>query len=154
MMTNRSSGRGPSVRTPVLLKITGTQTDAPATEPVVLVVRGEYFQKKETHYIFYTEYGDTGEEIRNRLTLRPGQVELKKSGPGMSLLVFEVGKRMDCHYDTVAGQMNLVSDTRRIHWEEASGQRKLHMEYSLLMNGQVMSDYQLTVEMVLTQRRE
>ena len=149
MMTNRISSEGPSTRIPVQLKITGIQTGYQPVEPVVLVVRGEYFQKKGTHYIFYTEYGDAGEETRNRLTFRPGQVELKKRGTGMSLLAFETGKKMDCHYHTVAGQMNLVSDTRKIHWEEASGQRKLYMEYSLLMNGQVMSDYQLTVEMVL-----
>ena len=148
-MTDRVSRAESFTRIPVQLKITGIQTGDLAAEPVVLMVRGEYFQKKGTHYIFYTEYGEFGEKTRNRLTFRPGQVELKKRGTGMSLLAFETGKKMDCHYHTVAGQMNLVSDTRKIHWEEASGQRKLYMEYSLLMNGQVMSDYQLTVEMVL-----
>ena len=148
-MTDRVSREESSTRIPVQLKITGIQAGDQTTEPVVLMVSGEYFRKKGTHYIFYTEYGESGEKTRNRLTVRPGQVELKKQGPGRSVLTFETGKRINCHYHTVAGRMNLISDTRKIHWEESTGHRRLYMEYSLLMNDQIMSDYQLTVEMAL-----
>ena len=136
-----------SLRTPVRLKITGLQTGEEKTDPVVLIVRGEYYCKKDVHYIFYTEYGEGGEETRNRLTFRQGQVELRKQGAGRSLLAFETGRKRDCHYHTVVGPMRLVSDTRRIHWEEETGRRRLHMEYSLLMNDQLMSDNVLVLEM-------
>ena len=148
-MTDRVFREESFTRIPVQLKITGIQTGDLAAEPVVLMVRGEYFQKKGTHYIFYTEYGEFGEKTRNRLTFHFGQVELKKQGPGRSVLTFETGKRINCHYHTVAGLMSLVSDTKKIHWEESSSHRRLYMEYSLLMNDQIMSDYQLTVEMTM-----
>ena len=148
-MTDRSVREKKSIPTSVQLKITGVQNAREGSFPVTLLVGGTYYRKGDVHYIFYTEVDEDGLETKNRLTVRPGQVELRKQGQGSSVLAFEAGQKKNCHYHTIAGTMQLVSDTKRIHWEEASRTRRLHMAYTLFMGDCHMSDNELTLEMIL-----
>ena len=75
----------------VWLTITGIQKGFDQEEPVTLVTEGSYIHKNGVHYIFYSERTEEGAVIKNRLTISPGNVELRKTGAGNfnSVLVFE-----------------------------------------------------------------
>ena len=50
-----------------------------------------------------------------------------------------------CLYQSPAGPMELVSDTKKIRVLHGDAHFKLQLKYSLIMNGMLVSDYDLTV---------
>ena len=82
-----------------------------------------------------------------RLTISPGNVELRKTGAGNfnSVLVFDTEHNKNCLYQSPAGPMELVSDTKKIRVLHGDAHFKLQLKYSLIMNGMLVSDYDLTV---------
>ena len=131
----------------VWLTITGIQKGFDQEEPVTLVTEGSYIHKNGVHYIFYSERTEEGAVIKNRLTISPGNVELRKTGAGNfnSVLVFDTEHNKNCLYQSPAGPMELVSDTKKIRVLHGDAHFKLQLKYSLIMNGMLVSDYDLTV---------
>ena len=82
----------------VWLTITGIQKGFDQEEPVTLVTEGSYIHKNGVHYIFYSERTEEGAVIKNRLTISPGNVELRKTGAGNfnSVLVFDTEHNKNC----------------------------------------------------------
>ena len=114
---------------------------------MTLVTEGSYIYKNDVHYIFYSERTEEGAVIKNRLTISPGSVELRKTGAGNfnSVLVFDTQHNKNCIYQSPAGPMELVSDTKKIRVLHGDAHFKLQLKYSLIMNGMLVSDYDLTV---------
>ena len=85
----------------VWLTITGIQKGFDQEEPVTLVTEGSYIYKNDVHYIFYSERTEEGAVIKNRLTISPGSVELRKTGAGNfnSVLVFDTQHNKNCIYE-------------------------------------------------------
>ena len=131
----------------VWLTITGIQKGFEQEEPVTLVTEGSYIYKNGVHYIFYSERTEEGAIIKNRLTISPDSVELRKTGAGSfnSVLVFDTQHNKNCIYQSPAGPMELVSDTKKIRVLHGDAHFKLQLKYSLIMNGMLVSDYDLTV---------
>lgn len=129
----------------VWLSITGLQSGMGAEEKVVLETEGKYIYKEDTHYLFYSERAEGGCEIKNRLTVTPETVELRKSGGGGSVLTFCEAHAQACLYQSPAGPMELVSDTKKIRKRLAPDHFELVLDYALLMGGAPVSDYHLTV---------
>ena len=109
----------------VWLTITGIQKGFDQEEPVTLVTEGSYIHKNGVHYIFYSE--------------RTG------AGNFNSVLVFDTEHNKNCLYQSPAGPMELVSDTKKIRVLHGDAHFKLQLKYSLIMNGMLVSDYDLTV---------
>lgn len=86
----------------VWLTITGIQKGFDQEEPVTLVTEGSYIHKNGVHYIFYSERTEEGAVIKNRLTISPGNVELRKTGAGNfnSVLVFDTEHNKNCLYQS------------------------------------------------------
>ena len=130
----------------VHLVIKGEQSGFGEKDTSEVVTTADYFHKDGKHYLFYSEYTEEGVVWKNRLTIARDHVELKKTGPGTSLLLFREGCSEPCFYQSPAGPMELVSDTRKIHLHAEENILKLTLMYSLYMNGLRMSDYHLTVK--------
>ena len=71
---------------------------------------------------------------------------MKLSGCGDSLLRFREGHSETCVYQSPAGALEMVSDTRRIKMHAGEDLLRLTLEYSFYMSGMLVSDYYLTVE--------
>ena len=72
----------------VHLVIKGEQSGFGEKDTSEIVTTADYFQKGVKHYLFYSEYTEEGIIWKNRLTIADDHVELKKTGPGTSLLLF------------------------------------------------------------------
>ena len=129
----------------VHLVIKGEQSGFGEKDTSEIVTTADYFQKGGKHYLFYSEYTEEGIIWKNRLTIADDHVELKKTGPGTSLLLFREGHSEKCFYQSPAGPMELVSDTKKIRVLHGDAHFKLQLKYSLIMNGMLVSDYDLTV---------
>lgn len=130
----------------VRLVIKGEQSGFGEKDTSEVVTTADYFHKDSKHYLFYSEYTEEGVVWKNRLTIAQDHVELKKTGPGTSLLLFREGCSEPCFYQSPAGPMELVSDTRKIRLHAEENILQLTLMYSLYMNGMRMSDYHLTVK--------
>ena len=130
----------------VHLVIKGEQSGFGEKDTSEIVTTADYFQKGGKHYLFYSEYTEEGIIWKNRLTIADDHVKLKKTGPGTSLLLFREGHSEKCFYQSPAGPMELVSDTRKIRLHREEDILKLTLMYSLYMNGMLMSDYHLIVK--------
>ena len=130
----------------VWITITGIQKGIQEEPPVVLQTEGQYIKKGNTHYLFYTERTEEGVSVKNRLTVAPDYVELRKSGMGDSILKFREGRAEQCRYQSPAGPMEMVSTTQKIQISHRNGCFKLSMVYALHMNDVLVSDYHLSAE--------
>lgn len=130
----------------VKLTIRGVRTGPGPEDVSELVTTAEYYDNGVMKYLFYTEYTEDGQLQKNRLTIAPEYIELKKTGDATSVLTFREGVKKPCIYQTPAGPMEFISDTRRINLRESEDTLTLRMEYSLLLNGELVSDHRLTVD--------
>ena len=130
----------------LLLTVRGVQRGFGQEEVSEITTSADYFIKDGTHYLFYSEKTEEGRTLKNRLTITPDVVELKKSGGGDSLLRFREGHSETCVYQSPAGALEMVSDTRRIKMHAGEDLLRLTLEYSFYMSGMLVSDYHLTVE--------
>ena len=130
----------------IRLTVKGVQRGFGQEEVSEITTFADYFMKNEKHYIFYSETTEEGRTLKNRLTVSPDVVELKKSGCGDSLLRFREGHSETCVYQSPAGALEMVSDTRRIKMHAGEDLLRLTLEYSFYMSGMLVSDYHLTVE--------
>ncbi len=137
---------GRAGRRKLRLTIRGVQSGFGEEEITEVVTTADYFHKEGTHYLFYSEITEEGYTVKNRLTIAPDIVELKKNGAGDSLLRFRSGAPEDCRYHSPAGMLLLVSDTKRMEMRLDQQGLLLQLEYSFYMSGMQVSDYRLTVE--------
>ncbi|MDD7114981.1 MAG: DUF1934 domain-containing protein [Lachnospiraceae bacterium] len=130
----------------VHLVIKGEQSGFGEKDTSEIVTTADYYLKGGKHYLFYSEYTEERQIWKNRLTIDHDHVELKKTGPGNSQLLFREGQSEKCFYQSPVGPMELVSDTKKIQFHCEKDSLKLTLIYSLYMNGMLMSDYHLTVK--------
>lgn len=126
-----------------ILTIRGIRRDKDQEEINELKTTARYIAKDGKRYLFYKEYLEGGAHQQVRLTIADHEVILRKKGMGESLLHFRKGTMKHCRYQTVAGPMDLESRTRKIHGKETSDSLHLQIEYSLYMQGHLLSDYEL-----------
>ncbi|MDO5145566.1 MAG: DUF1934 domain-containing protein [Eubacteriales bacterium] len=127
------------------LTVRGVQTAFGQEDISEICVPGEYFRKGDVHYVFYSEHTEEGLVLKNRLTITPEKVELRKTGNGSSILLFRQGSTESCRYQSPAGMLNLTSDTKKIKFRCGEQDFHLTLKYSFYMTGLLMSDYHLTV---------
>ena len=105
-----------------------------------------YYRKADKDYIFYKEYQEDGSVLSCRLTIMDRQLELKKSGNGISILRFCLDGEQECIYQSPLGQLSLRSDTKKLCIKKNDDSLEVLLEYSLYMSGNFMSDYELKIE--------
>lgn len=135
-----------SERRKIRLTIRGVQSGFGEEEITEITTIADYFHKDGVHYLFYSEITEEGYTVKNRLTVAPDTVELKKTGAGDSFLRFRTGHSEDCRYHSPAGMLLLVSDTKRLEMRRNRNGLALRLEYSFYMSGMRVSDYRLTVD--------
>ena len=102
------------------LSITGLQYLPEYAEPIVTVqeVRGEYFYRNGSHYLFYEEQPEGCQDVlRTRVKRRDGAVEICRQGSMGSNMVFEAGKRYRTEYPTTFGVLLLDIVTQTVETE-------------------------------------
>ena len=108
-----------------------------------------YVKKKGSRFLLYREKVEGEPDRMVRILLRDKELILRKSLPGspdaFTLLCFQEGAGKECRYFTPAGTMKMESRTRRIIRTEGEDFLKIRMDYSLYMQGEIISDYRLTI---------
>lgn len=102
---------------------------------------GTYYYKNGKHYICYKETDkESGEVSNSLLKVWANNVEMVKRGTGATHLYFETGKLNNTYLHTVMGNIFVSIDTGYVEITEETDKLKVNIEYSLIMEGEKMSD--------------
>ena len=93
----------------VLITVTGLHAvngEKDAEDKVEITSAGKYYKKNGKHFVLYDEVAEeTGDIIKNRLKLSDSAMEIHKTGPMKTSMVFENGKKNMSWYGTPYGNM-------------------------------------------------
>ena len=131
----------------VRISVSGIQYDIEPDEPVELITFGDYYNKNGKHYILYDEIDmEEGENIKNRIKIDNGKIEVVKTGTTNGQLIFEKGKNHMTYYDSVAGSLLMGVNTSSISMVEEEDHIQATVRYSLEMNYNHVSECQIVID--------
>lgn len=130
----------------VLISISGAQFSEYDSDDVEMITTGDYYMKNGRHYILYDEIvEDSREIIKNTIKIRPDGMDVIKKGSTSTHMVFEKDKKNLSSYMTPFGEMVVGISTNDIQIYEEEHHLKVHVDYSLEINYQHVSDCNITV---------
>lgn len=134
----------------VLISVKGLHAlDAADEEEVEVFSAGKYYFKNGKHYIFYDEMvEDTGTVVKNRITLKDGRMEVKKTGPFHSQLVFEEERKNNSWYNTPFGQLMAGIEVQSMRIKEEEKLLEIRVDYELEINYEKMAQCQIQIKVM------
>ena len=131
----------------IRVSVSGIQFEIEPDEPVELITFGDYYHKNGKHYILYDEIDmEEGENIKNRIKIGDGKIEVVKSGTTNGQLIFEQGKNHMTYYDTAMGSLLMGVNTASIRMIEEEDHSQAKVRYSLEMNYNHISECEITID--------
>lgn len=133
-----------------LISIIGEQTLDGETDKVEVLTSGNYMMKKNHCYIGYKEYDEENPNNHsdNLIKVEDNIVTIIRKGEMQSRLMLERGKRHQCLYQTVAGDLmiGVFTKTMKNMLNEKGG--TLEVSYTLDFNTDLVSEnrFIITVE--------
>jgi len=131
----------------IRVSVSGIQFEIEPDEPVELITFGDYYHKNGKHYILYDEIDmEEGENIKNRIKIGDGKIEVVKSGTTNGQLIFEQGKNHMTYYDTAMGSLLMGVNTASIRMIAEEDHIQAKVRYSLEMNYNHISECEITID--------
>ncbi|MDO4475437.1 MAG: DUF1934 domain-containing protein [Lachnospiraceae bacterium] len=123
-------------RKKVLITLNGNYAAADqGDDRVEMVIPGHLMRKDEQVYLRFDEPAEeSGVEPVHTLITYPktkDSAQVVRTGPIRSRMIFEVGKRSECHYDMGMGVLELSLVTTKLEIREEKEQILLMIHYSL-----------------------
>lgn len=134
----------------ILISVKGLHALEEADEEEVEVFSaGKYYFKNGKHYVLYDEMvEDTKTMVKNRITLKDGRLEVKKSGPVNALLVFEEEKKNNSWYNTPFGQLLAGIDVQSMRVKEQEDLIEIQVDYELEINYERVADCRIQIRIM------
>lgn len=130
-----------------LISVVGTQDVDGEKDSIELTCTGEYIAEGSKFTIKYKEYDDDNPEVCSLSTVEVegDTVTVLKSGPYPSRLLLEKGRRHQCHYSTMFGDLmvGVFTDTVKSELNEKGG--RLYVSYSLDFNAGLVSKNEIII---------
>lgn len=134
----------------ILISVKGLHTAETASEEEVEVFSaGKYYFKNGRHYILYEEMEeDTKSVIKNRITIKDGCLEVKKTGVLGARLVFEEEKKNVSWYNTPFGQLLLGIEVHSMRVKETEELIEIGVAYELEANYEKVASCELQIRVM------
>ena len=133
-----------------LISIIGEQTHDGETDRVEVITSGNYMVKKDHCYIGYKEYDEENPSnySDNLIKVEDNLVTIIRKGEMQSRLMLEKGRRHQCLYQTVAGDLMIGVFTRTMKNTLGEKGGTLEVSYTLDFNTDLVSEnrFIITVE--------
>ena len=132
-----------------IISVTGTQVIDGEKETIKLKTAGEYTEKNGSRYIRYREYDNDNPALYFSNTVKVEEnnmVTVIRNGPANSRLTLEKGRRHQCHYSTMFGDLTVgvFTDTVISTLDEHGG--TLRASYSLDFNAGLVSKNEIYIK--------
>ncbi len=135
----------------ILISVKGLHTldNAEDEQEIEVFSAGKYYFKNGKHYILYEEQTeDSGDIVKNRITLKDGCIEVQKKGPVNSKMVFEQDKKNSSWYNTPYGNLmagTMVTDMRVTEDENLID---IRVSYELEVNYERIADCNIQIKVM------
>lgn len=139
----------------VQIRITGFQYPAGVgvdEEPVVTIqeVETEYFQKGESHYLFYEEQQEGfPSPLKTRVKRKGETLEIHRQGLGGSTMFFAPGQTYRTEYSTPYGKLLLDIVTSKVTVQKNQSETdfwpEVVVEYELCSDGETLGSYRIVI---------
>lgn len=144
-MDNKTNGKEK-----YMISIIGEQRVDGQDDRIEVMTAGNYMMKNGHHYINYKEYdSDTPDTYFNNLIKVEGElVTISRKGPVSSQLLLEKGKRHQCLYQTIAGDLMIGVFTKTLKNNLNENGGTLEVSYTLDFNTDLVSEnrFKITIE--------
>ena len=125
-----------------MISIIGEQKLDGETDRIEVLTAGNYMMKKDHFYIGYKEYDENNpnEHSDNLIKVEKDMVTISRKGPMRSQLILEKGKRHQCVYQTVAGNLMIGVFTKTMKSTLNDKGGTLEVSYTLDFNTDLVSE--------------
>lgn len=131
-----------------MISIVGEQTVDGQNDKIEVLTEGNYLMKNGHFYIGYKEYDEDIPEqfFSNLIKVDNETVTITRKGPMRSQLLLEKGRRHQCLYQTVAGDLmiGVFTKTLKNNLHEKGG--TLEVSYTLDFNTDLVSENRFRIE--------
>lgn len=132
-----------------LISIKGIQVIDGEKDVIEMTTTGKYIKKNDHAYIGYKEYDRDNPEICSNNLIKvenEDKVTIVRNEGKQTRLILEKGRRHQCHYRTVMGDLmiGVFSDTISSQLDENGG--KLYVKYSLDFNSSFVSKNEFYID--------
>ena len=125
-----------------LISILGEQKLDGETDKVEVLTGGNFIKRKDRFFIGYREFDEDNPETfyNNMIKVEGDMVTIDRKGPMQSQLLLQKGKRHQCIYRTIAGDLNIGVFTKTLEnrLDERGG--TLEVSYTLDFNMDLVSE--------------
>lgn len=136
----------------ILIRVRGLHTmedEKAQDEEIEIFSIGKYYRKNGKHYIMYEELvEDLGAPVKNRIILKDGYMELKKTGPVCTTLTFQRDQKSTSWYNTPMGNLFSAVTVKEMQVEEQEDQLDIRIDYELELNYEHMADAKIEIRAV------
>lgn len=134
----------------ILISVKGLhELEGAQEEEIEVFSAGKYYFKNGKHYILYEEQAeDTGEIIKNRITLKDHFMEVQKKGPMSAKMTFEQDKKNTSWYNTPFGNLLAGITVTQMQMKEEEEQILVDVEYQLDINYEQVADCHIQVKVM------
>jgi len=132
-----------------LISIKSSQELDGEKDTIEMTTLGSYIQKNGHSYIGYKEYDKDNPEISSNNLIKvesPDRVVIMRNEGKQTRLILEKGKRHQCHYRTIMGDLmiGVFSDIIDANLDEKGG--TLHARYTLDFNSSFASKNEFIID--------
>lgn len=131
-----------------MISIIGEQKLDGETDRIEVLTAGNYMMKKDHFYIGYKEYDENNpnEHSDNLIKVEKDMVTISRKGPMRSQLILEKGKRHQCVYQTVAGNLMIGVFTKTMKSTLNDKGGTLEVSYTLDFNTDLVSENSFNIK--------
>ncbi len=134
-----------------LISVTGIQEVDGEKDKIELQTIGSYMVKNDRSFIGYKEYDEDNPNISSSNLVKvenENRVTIIRNGGKQTRLIIEKGKRHQCLYRTIMGDLMIGVSADVIKNELSDNGGRLHVRYSLDFNNELVSnnEFYISVE--------
>ena len=132
----------------VWVSVAGLQFGSnPEGDRIEILTPGNYYRKKNHHYVTYDEITEGSDEITKNIVRFDGDMlTISKRGFANVEMVFEKNKRNMTNYVTPYGSLLVGIDTDRIDIKESDDVINIDIDYALDINYEHLADCRIKME--------
>ncbi len=137
------------MRKDFIINIVGTQYVDGEMDKVEIMTLGHYAVKNGTRYIMYKEYPEENKQSEKTTIVKvesENKVSIIRAGEYQSRLLLEKGRRHQCHYRTLAGDLMIGVFTESIAADLHDDGGRLDVSYSLDFNADFASKNEFHID--------
>ena len=131
-----------------LISILGEQKLDGETDKIEVLTAGNFMKKKDRFYIGCKEYDEDDPETcyDNLIKVEGDTVTINRKGPMRSQLMLQRGKRHQCIYQTIAGDLNIGVFTKTLENKLSDKGGELEVSYTLDFNTDLVSENRFVIK--------